>query len=112
MPLMYNLACYIQQSYIGKWRNKRGSTLQSSPSSGTTKKKHGSIEFPKGESNSPSARSLALFLKKGFYLQVGSRHFSAGHDGDYVSGQQPNEELPALPGEGMPYGFSSLLNTL
>lgn len=32
--------------------------------------------------------------KGAFTLQVGPAHFSVGHSGDYISGQQPNEESP------------------
>lgn len=45
--------------------------------------------------HTPAIRNLALCLKKrAFTLQVGPAHFSTGHGGDYVLGQQPDEERP------------------
>lgn len=48
---------------------------------------------PKDERAHSSHQESGIVPQKGsFTLQVGPAHFSIGHGGDYVLGQQPDEE--------------------
>lgn len=50
---------------------------------------------PRGERALISHQESGIMPQKGaFTLQVGPAHFSIGHGGDYVLGQQPDEEWP------------------
>lgn len=64
-------------------------------------------ESPKGERVHLSHQQSGIVPPKGaLTLQVGPVHFSIGHGGDYVLGQQPDEERPC---QVKPDGFFPLL---
>lgn len=57
--------------------------------------KYESAKSPGGESAHTSHQESGIMpQKRAFTLQVGPAHFSTGHGGDYVLGQQPDEEWP------------------